>query len=213
MAPRAIRSPLALVVLGLLAEQPLHPYAMRSLMRERGHERIINRGAASLYDAVARLDRDGLIEVQSSTRAGRRPERTTYRITVAGVGALRSWVREGLRDPERPEAFRAALSFMFAVGEREVIDLLDERADRLRALIETSDGELARAGEAGVAEIFLSEGRYERQMWQAEHDWLSLFAQQLRSGEARWSASPAFPASPVGEATPGHRGGGSAAAS
>ena len=53
MPPRTLRSPLSIVILGLLAEQPLHPYAMRVLMRERGHDRIVKKGAASLYDTVA----------------------------------------------------------------------------------------------------------------------------------------------------------------
>lgn len=185
VASRALRSPLSLVVLGLLAEQPLHPYAMRTLMRERGHERTVSAGGASLYDAVARLERAELIGVQSSSREGRRPERTTYHITDAGKRELQAWVGTGLAELDGPETFQAALAFMYALPRREVIELLDKRVAALDALIEqtaVSIGEAART----VPAIFLSEERYAQHLRDAERDWLTQFAAGLRSGQLGW---------------------------
>lgn len=191
MASRALSSPLSVVVLGLLAEhQQLHPYAMRKLIAERGHEQTIGRRGGSLYDAVRRLEQNGLIDAVGSEREGRRPERTSYAITLEGTAALREWVRDGLRDPDRPDSFRAAMSFMFALGREETITRLQERHDRLEQTIAHAETELAKAAQAGVEEIFLSEERYAQHVREAERDWLAGFTEKLRDGALHWPAAP-----------------------
>ena len=92
MPPRKLRSPLALVVLGLLAEESLHPYAIRVRIGERAHDRLPGVRLPSLYDVVQRLDGAGLIRAGEPGRAGRRPERVPYLITAAGREALTGWV-------------------------------------------------------------------------------------------------------------------------
>lgn len=186
MASRALRNPLSLVVLGLLAEQPLHPYGMRVLMRERGHDRIVKARPASLYDAVERLATAGLIEVEGAARDGRRPERTVYRITDAGRTALRDRVREGLAALDSSERFVAALSFMYALPKRDVLALLQQRTSALGDLNETIERALAAAAESGVPPIFLSEERYGQALRQAERQWLTDFTNELDSGALQW---------------------------
>jgi DNA-binding PadR family transcriptional regulator len=186
VAARGLRNPISLVVLGLLAEQPLHPYGMRLLMRERGHDRKVKARPASLYDAVERLDAAGMIEVQESARAGRRPERTVYRLTAAGGAALQEWVRDGLLELDAPERFMVALSFMFALPKSEVIARLRRRTAALDELIETAERGIADAADSGVPDIFLSEEQYSQALRHAEHDWLTHFTGQLQSGALRW---------------------------
>jgi DNA-binding PadR family transcriptional regulator len=188
MPARALRSPLSLVLLGLLAEQPLHPYAMRTLMRERGHDRTVRASGASLYDAVARLERSGLIEVRSSSREGRRPERTTYRITPDGARELQAWVRAGLAELDTPASLQAAIAFMFALPKTDAIALLEHRAATLSTLIDQDDSALDEAAKT-VPEIFLSEDRYAQHMRTAERDWIAQFARRLRTGKLRWPRS------------------------
>jgi DNA-binding PadR family transcriptional regulator len=200
---RALRNPLSLVVLGLLAEQPLHPYGMRVLMRERGHDRIVKARSASLYDAVARLTTAGLVEVQQSTRAGRRPERTVYRITNEGKAALQAWVRDGLADLDSPARFIAALSFMFALPKDEVLGLLIRRATALSELIDAVERGLHDAVGSGVQEIFLTEERYSQALRVAERDWLVEFTDQLQGGTLVWPAAPATPTDKATAATAG----------
>ena len=185
MASRKLNSSLSLVVLGLLNEEPLHPYAMRTRMRERGHGRTVRAGGASLYDAVARLERAGLIEVESSSREGRRPQRTTYRITVEGRRDLEAWVRAGLADLDGPESLQTAIAFMFALSRTEAIELLARRRAALDAVIGEAEAALADAAEH-VPEIFLSEERYAQHLRVAERDWVNEFAERLRSGQLAW---------------------------
>jgi len=186
MADRALRSPLSIVVLGLLAESAQHPYGMRVLIRERGHERITGRGGASLYDAVRRLERAGLVEAEQTERAGRRPERTIYRITASGGHELAAWVREALADPEPAGQFAAALSFMYVLEPDEAIAHLQDRADMLGELIERADTGIAEAIDGGVPPIFLSEERYAQSQRRAEREWVCDFITQVRRGDLRW---------------------------
>jgi DNA-binding PadR family transcriptional regulator len=186
VAPRALQSPLSIVVLGLLAEQPQHPYAMRVLIRERGHERIAGRGGASLYDTVRRLERAGLVEAEQTEREGRRPERTVYRITASGGRELAAWVREALADPERTGQFPAALSFMYVLGADEAIAHLQARADTLGELVERADAAIAAALGAGVPSIFLSEERHAQSQRRAERQWIDDFITQVHHGDLRW---------------------------
>lgn len=59
------RSPTALAVLGMLMEEPLHPYRMQRLIKERGKDEVINvTQRASLYQTIQRLEREGLITPQ-----------------------------------------------------------------------------------------------------------------------------------------------------
>src|SRR5919199_125149 len=59
-APRL--SLLGLTALRLLHERPMHPYEMARLIRERRIDEVLQLKRGSLYHAVERLVRDGLVE-------------------------------------------------------------------------------------------------------------------------------------------------------
>ena len=108
------RSPLALAILVLLHESPMHPYRMQRLIKERGKDEVINvTQRASLYQTIQRLGREGLISAQQTIRDDKRPERTVYEITARGRAVVVQWMREILSEPamEYPE-FPAAISFL-----------------------------------------------------------------------------------------------------
>jgi DNA-binding PadR family transcriptional regulator len=186
MPPRKLRSPLSLVILGLLDEEPLHPYAMRQRIAERAHDRLPGVRVASLYDAVERLAAAELVSPEGASRAGRRPERVTYTITAAGREALAGWVAQSLADPGRGEEFPAALSFMYALGRERATAILEDRAAAVAAAIDADEAALARAERDGVPPIFLSEHRYQLALRRAERDWITAFTQAVRSGALTW---------------------------
>ena len=112
------QSPLALVVLAFLSERPMHAYRMFQLMQQREKGSIVNLAQRnSLYQAMNRLVKSGLAEVDSTERAENRPERTVYRITDAGKAALHQWTLELLRDetPEFP-SMPVAISLMMLLS-------------------------------------------------------------------------------------------------
>lgn len=84
--------PLAHALLGLLAEGPRHGYDLK-----QGHD-VRFSGSRPLafgqvYATLARLQRDGLVEVAEVVQEGG-PERTTYALTRAGRDALDAWLAE-----------------------------------------------------------------------------------------------------------------------
>jgi DNA-binding PadR family transcriptional regulator len=187
---RKIRSPLSLVVLGLLAEEPLHPYAMRTRISERAHDRLPGVRPASLYDVVQRLEDAGLVRPGEPGREGHRPERVRYVITDAGRQALADWVAESLADLSRGDEFPAALSFMYPLGRDRVVDLLQARATALAVSLDADETALAHAEAGGTPPVFLAEHRYRLALRRAEHTWLGNFTQALRTGELRWPSPP-----------------------
>src|SRR5919107_3637848 len=96
------RSTLALLLLALLAEAPMHPYRMLRTIRERGQDQLVNVAQRnSVYQALDRLVRDGLARPTGTTRDGGRPERTVYELTDDGEATLRRWLREMVTTPAR----------------------------------------------------------------------------------------------------------------
>src|SRR5712664_4203376 len=83
-----VSSPLALSILELLDERPMHPYELASTMRDRHHDEFIRLNFGSLYHTVDTLERNGWIEPVEREKEGRRPERTIYRLTDSGREVL-----------------------------------------------------------------------------------------------------------------------------
>ena len=103
-APRS--SPLALTVLALLYEAPMHAYRMQQLIKERGKDEVVNvRQRTSIYQTIERLERDGLVAVRETLRDEKWPERTVYELTPEGRRIFPLWLRDMLATPlaEFPE--------------------------------------------------------------------------------------------------------------
>src|SRR5580658_6177362 len=92
-------NPLALAVLALLFERPMHPYEMAATMKQRHKEESIKLRYGSLYTVIELLLARDLIRARETSREGRRPERTVYALTGTGYDILRDWMRDLLRDP------------------------------------------------------------------------------------------------------------------
>src|SRR6266536_2219467 len=128
MRKRKVSNPLALAVLALLSEKPMHPYEMSTTLRNRSKEESIKLNYGSLYSVVETLHRHELIDVQETIREGRRPERTIYSITEAGRVELVDWLSELLSIPVKEfTQFEAALSLMPCLPPDEVSRLLHMR--------------------------------------------------------------------------------------
>jgi DNA-binding PadR family transcriptional regulator len=135
-------NPLALAVLALLFERPMHPYEMAATLKRRHKEESIKLRFGSLYTVIELLLARGLVRAGEPSREGKRPERTVYALTDAGRDELIDWMRDLLREPvkEYPQ-FEAALSLMPVLPPEEAIALLRDRALRLAgeaARLETS---------------------------------------------------------------------------
>jgi DNA-binding PadR family transcriptional regulator len=181
------RSALALAVLALLHEEPMHPYRMQQLIKQRHKEAVVNvRLRSSLYQTITRLERDGLIAVHETEKADNRPERTIYRLTMDGATTARHWLREMLAHPvnEYP-AFPAALSFLPLLPPHEALALLTTRAEALVTEIADIDHKLATVA-PWLPRLFTLEVDYQRTMMETERQWLQTVLAELRSGDLHW---------------------------
>jgi DNA-binding PadR family transcriptional regulator len=181
------RSVLAVAVLSMLTEEPMHAYRMQQLIKERHKGDVVNvTQRNSIYQTIDRLLRDGLVEVQSSAREANRPERTTYRITDAGRAILREWLDTMLSMPvnEYPE-FPAALSFLPNLKPRGAIAALMTRISHLDRQLAALDDGLAQ-GSTFLPRIFLIESEYQRQVLAAELDYVRALVDDLRAERITW---------------------------
>ena len=177
-------------VLALLSEQPRHPYDMQRALRERHLDQHFRLGGLprSLYHAVDRLARRGLIEPAETTREGNRPERTVYRITEEGREAFDAHLRRLVQTPskEAPE-LAAALGFAGYMTPGDVLDAIEGRIVALATEVaQLEAGMRALREDVRLPRSFLSGVECRRALRQAELDWARSLVEELRGGTLAW---------------------------
>jgi DNA-binding PadR family transcriptional regulator len=180
---RKVSNPLALAVMALLYERPMHPYEMVSVMRERGKHESVRLRYSSLYSVVEVLEREGLILPLETVREGRRPERTIYGLTEAGRVEFLSWLRELVSEPVKEYTqFAAGLTFLPALPPDEAAALLQERVRRLESEVEEMRSLLNTVMEQGLPRLFLIESEHELILREAELRWVRGLVGEIRAG-------------------------------
>ncbi|WP_063533728.1 PadR family transcriptional regulator [Burkholderia sp. MSMB1589WGS] len=190
MAPPASRySPLALVVLAMLTEAPMHTYRIQQLVKLRGKDEVVNvKQRNSLYQTIERLQRDALIAVRETERDGAFPERTVYEITDAGRDTARMWLREQLAQPAREyPSFPAALSVLPLLSADDARRQLEARAAALEAELARLDEAQDAALAMQIPRLFLLDGELTRVTLEAELDWVRSIVEHLKVGALTWS--------------------------
>ncbi|MEC3952196.1 PadR family transcriptional regulator [Nocardia sp. CDC153] len=180
-------TPLAIAVLALLEEGPMHPYEMYQVLLHRHEDELVKIKPGSLYHTVARLAEQELVVAEGTDRAGNRPERTIYRIESAGREALRARVAEILRQPvnEYP-IFPVALAEAHNLPVDDVVALMRERVTWIESRIAELDALRAMVSARQVPRRFWIEIDYVRAVQAAEVEWLHSFIAELRGGELDW---------------------------
>lgn len=179
---RKVGNLMALAILSVVVHRPMHPYEMAAALRGWGKDRDMAIKWGSLYTVVQNMAKYGLLEESESTRQGRRPERTVYRITEAGRAELLDWTREllSVAEGEFPR-FRAGLSVMAVLAPDEVTSLLQQRLSALNAEIAKLRDSLDRERDE-VPRLFLIEIEYDLAILVAETAWVGSLLAELTSG-------------------------------
>jgi DNA-binding PadR family transcriptional regulator len=176
-------NPLALAVLALLFERPMHPYEMGAILKQRHKEESIKLRYGSLYTVIELLLRRGFIVARETGRDGRRPERTVYEITDTGRDELRAWMTDLIGEPvkEYPQ-FEAALCLLPVLPPDEALALLRRRLQ----LIESNRAALSRqideVGRQNIPPLFLIETEYRLALIKAEQQFVAEFVHRIESG-------------------------------
>jgi DNA-binding PadR family transcriptional regulator len=181
-------TPLALVVLRLLRERPMHPYEMQQLIHDRAIDRVVKVRAGSLYHTVERLQQLGLIVPVETGREGRRPERTVYAITEPGRDGYESNLRELVREPrEEFPVFAVAMEMLGTLDRDEAIQLLRRRVTALEAAAAALDQVIASLAKRGLPRMATIEVEFGQAMRRAELAWVGQLIEDIRSGELPWT--------------------------
>jgi DNA-binding PadR family transcriptional regulator len=126
-----------LIALSLLDEGPMHGHQIRREAELRQVQDWPGVRVGSLYGALHRLEREGLIESVREEREGRRPTRTVYAITEPGRDEVARLRREALLDSTmRSLPVDVALAFGSSMDRGELQALLDARRGRLASLLD-----------------------------------------------------------------------------
>jgi DNA-binding PadR family transcriptional regulator len=177
----------SLTVLVFLRLKPMHPYELRTVIKVTHKEDFLQLNPGSLYNAIDRLLEAKLIEVAETARAGRRPERTVYRITKAGQEEMSKWLLELLERPGPDTTwFYAALSFLPAIEPREAAEQLKKRAKHLASEVENYKqvltNMLPRIGRLPLIEV-----EYALALRAAEQAWVEQVIKDLQTGKLSWN--------------------------
>ncbi|HLW02195.1 MAG TPA: PadR family transcriptional regulator [Ktedonobacterales bacterium] len=183
MAKRKVSNLLALAVLSLLHERPMHPYEVSAVMRQRELSAVIKLNYGSLYSVIEALQREGLIVPRETQRSGRHPERTVYATTEAGRAELVDWLRALLREPAAEYSpFAAALAFLGNLPPDEAATLLEEHSAHLQQQMSRMRSTLERGTQMGIDRLFLIEDEYALALLEARFAFLQRLVAAIKDG-------------------------------
>ena len=184
MSRGARSNPLALAVLTCVFEKPMHPYEVAQTLRHRAKHESIRLNYGSLYGVVEALEKRQLVRARETVRAGRRPERTIYEITDAGLREMSEWLTELVGVPVKEYLqFEAGLSLLPGLPPEEALDALRQRGQALETEITLLDGAVAAARSQGLPRLFALETEYVQALRRAELDYVERLAKDIESGE------------------------------
>jgi DNA-binding PadR family transcriptional regulator len=178
----------ALTTLGLLSEQPYHPYEIQRLLKDRHKSYAVGK-TRTLYRAIEELEAAGYIEPLETSRDGRRPERTVYRITADGREELENWLADVLAIPaiETP-AFSVAVGLLGYITQERAESALAARIVTLRAKLTSLDATLKLLqDDLGLPRLVLLELEHAMALAAAEVDWVRSLIVDMQSGALIWN--------------------------
>ncbi len=180
-------TPLAISVLALLKEEPMHAYEMYQLLVRRHHHWLVKVRPGSLYHTVERLARQNYVRATGTERAGNRPERTTYELTPEGGAALTRRVETGIEEyvHEYP-LFPVVLSEAHNLEPEDAVLRFRRRIADLDHWITEIDEALAAAEARQVPQVYWIGGTYLLTQLTAERDWLTTTIERIESKDLEW---------------------------
>jgi len=176
-------SKVELLVLGALAEEPTHGYGILEGFRARSVGFWAEVGRASVYQALRRMESDGLVagRAQEGTDG---PDRRVFRITRAGRDRLREGLAERATDlsPYDTDA-GLALGLSHLMPAAEARSAMNARELALRDLLDALRTERARTSADRGGGRTVANAMLDRQeaLARAELAWLARF----RTGSGR----------------------------
>ncbi len=182
MARRKVGNPLAFAILGSLAERPMHPYEISTLLKARGKDQSIKLNYGSLYSVVTALEKNGFIEARQTIREGNRPERTVYQITDAGQQEFGDWLAELIGTPTREfHPLEAGLAYLPGLAPDRAAELLEQRLKAIDTEIEQITAAHDHMASMEFPRIFWVESEFRLELLKAESTYIHHLAEEIRT--------------------------------
>jgi DNA-binding PadR family transcriptional regulator len=179
MPTDALANPLVLPILGLLAEQPRHAYALFSELRSR--YAYIGVRNSTVYTLLKTLVETGWVRPQPGTR-----DRQEFLLTSSGRRALAERVNHELEDGDLADrtAFMTALAYLGILTPIAAATALQNRVDRIGHEEERLEHALDEA--ADLPELHMIETHFYRDQLDHERASPNATIQRIRSGDLVW---------------------------
>lgn len=174
-------SKVEVVVLGLLAEEPMYGYDLLERFRARSMGFWVEVGKASVYQVLRRLERDGLISGRSQ-EGPEGPDRRVYRISRAGRDRLNAGLSERFGGLEPYETGAGvALGFVHLLSATAARKAAGSRETAVRDLLDAVKTERSRTAADRGAGRTVSTSMLDRQeaLAKAELVWIKGFRAEL----------------------------------
>ena len=177
-------SKVEVVVLGLLADEPMHGYDLLERFRTRSMGFWVEVGKASVYQVLKRLEREGSIagKTQEGTDG---PDRRVYRLTRQGRQRLGTGLAErwSTLAPYETDA-GVALGFAHLVPAAEARAAIEDRARSVSDLLDAVRTELDRtkADEGSGRAVSNAMLHQQEALAKAELAWLKSYRAALTKG-------------------------------
>ncbi|MGW3608363.1 MULTISPECIES: PadR family transcriptional regulator [unclassified Micromonospora] len=174
-----------MMILGLVRwMQPVHGYDVRRELLSWSADKWANVQPGSIYHALRKLTEEGLLRAVATEQVGARPARTTYEVTPKGEDEFETLLR-GLwwNFSEPVDPFAAAFSFLPAMPRPEAAAALRNRANLLRAGIESMRASLESDWVRNTKPVHVG---WMFELWsaraEAEMAWCERIAEKIDSG-------------------------------
>lgn len=121
------------LVLGILDVQPMSGYDIQQMLRLSDAERWGGVLIGSIYHALKKMEKEGLVEVDSIEQTGHR-QKAIYKITATGQEHLKQLVDESLKasSVNYPSTLYSGLSFIEKISKEDALAALYQQRDQLK---------------------------------------------------------------------------------
>ncbi|SIS40081.1 PadR family transcriptional regulator [Salimicrobium flavidum] len=86
-----------ILIMGLLKDEPRHPYEMKRVMKKQNWDRLFSITDGNLYHNIRKAEERGNIRGSKKEQIEQRPSRTVYELTVQGEEVLAEMITEVFR--------------------------------------------------------------------------------------------------------------------
>jgi DNA-binding PadR family transcriptional regulator len=121
-----------LMVLGLLRLKPLSGYEIQQILQTSQSDKWAGILPGSIYHALKKMDKEGLVEVESVEHTGHRAK-AIYKITENGEIEFKLLLKESLERSSvvLPSSLYTALSFLHEISNEELIKAIETQLTTL----------------------------------------------------------------------------------